>query len=117
MTKIFAISVKSEVVRDYTGFSPEIKIRPNGLVVWAPFAPIPETNIIFDDPTNVAAPSPELCNAAVDVFEVPLECSAGDVHLSFGVPSGRQFPVPGIYPYHITSLGLSGRIVVTDVLN
>jgi hypothetical protein len=60
-----------------------------------------------------------LCNTVENAFGSDI-CAAGDA-LIRGDPGGtgmafRQFPVPGIYNFHSTRTGATGRIVVTNEL-
>jgi hypothetical protein len=92
----------------------EVSISPGGVVVWFNTAKQP-VDLVFEDSAKVA--------------EAPLTCGDGDPGgagnvAAFGDATGntedavncrmRRFPVAGVYPYHSTTTGVSGRIVVTD---
>lgn len=101
----------------------DAKIVPNGYVFWlnGEQPGLPAVNVTFDDPTKVASPPDALCGVMTILLHAADEyCGTGDFVLPtrsvanpFRGSRVRQFPVPGIYPYH-TSTGISGRIIVTD---
>jgi hypothetical protein len=112
----------------------DIHIAPNGLVFWynySAFLFIPavsdSVDVTFDDPTHVAAPLAALCDP-LTLFELGALCGAGNISLppldqaTYGgdapyfAPRIRQFPDPGIYPFHSTRLGVSGRVIVNTDL-
>lgn len=99
----------------------EVVIQTNGVVAWTNTTRN-MVEIVFDEPQNVVAVG-ELC--AVLGGE---HCTDGNIGL-FGhegedepnifldLPKyvrARRFPVPGVYPFRITTTGHTGRVVVVD---
>jgi hypothetical protein len=117
----------------------DIRIAPFGLVVWGNYLS-DSMDIVFDDPTNVMEPTAPVCEriAFFDFlmtdFGIPgsgPSCNGGGNLLlpPRGIPDldlgddgasrnyqTRQFPVPGVYPFHSVRTGLSGRVVVASEL-
>lgn len=104
--------------------STNVQIQRGGAIAWLNYTLQP-IDVMFDDPTNVVAPPPEVCAVITDAFgytPAPY-CGSGDITSFAGadgdifLPDGsismrmRQFPVPGVYRYH-TSTGLAGQVVV-----
>jgi len=108
----------------------DIRIAPYGLVVWKNRSG--ETvDITFDNPTNVADPSlingpgSIACSNLTDPYYGPgPHCGPGNAVMPPPLPNPdypsesttiqiRQFPVPGVYTYHSTRTGASGRIIVS----
>ena len=98
------------------GFVPsDITVGVGAILLF--FNPTPDaTDLTFDDPTNVAQDDR-------DCAYVPWFCGAGSIDAwakdpndPTGLSAGRarRFPVPGIYTYHSTIFGTTGRIVVVD---
>ncbi len=112
----------------------DIRIAPYGMVIWqwstsGPVGTDPATDTVdvtFDDPTNVREAPSVVCNTVYFLFFARGGCGGtGNVLIPPMIPGGgglaqistmqiRQFPVPGIYPYHSTRLGVSGRVIVTN---
>lgn len=100
----------------------EFRIVPHGYVLfgWLNNDGDPVTmDLAFDTPPGeVATPPAVLCDA-FEGFLGPGLCGTGDISFPLPATPGqqfqafrmRQFPVPGIYPYH-TSTGETGRIIV-----
>jgi hypothetical protein len=90
-----------------------VTIRQNGYVFWSNLTP-DSVDVTFDDATNVQL-IPQAC--ASPVFAANY-CQAGNISAFssaggfFQSTRGRQFPVPGVYPYHSTRTGKTGRVVV-----
>ncbi len=101
--------------------SNEIKIAPNGIVGWASSMLVDTVDVTFDDPTNVVMPpAASMCDLLPSWVGPGFYCGAGNI-LLLPVPNGstdnthfRQFPIPGIYPFHDTRTGASGRVIVTN---
>jgi hypothetical protein len=111
---------------------PEIRLAPHGVVVWLNEVVGDAVDVTFDDPTNVGLPPSTICLDFIEAqplqFGPGPQCGTGKV-LVPGLPAPgvvpegynplfwtsqvRQFPEPGIYRYHSTSTGTSGRIIVT----
>ena len=102
-----------------------MSIRPGGYVFWRNYIQPTATpiSVTFDDPTDVE-PIAELC--AIHGETHPDFCSPGDIAPFattngnfFDLPAtnhGRHFPVPGVYPFRIEPLGVTGRVIVSDEL-
>ncbi len=106
----------------------EVRIVPFGIVSWSN-----RTNdvvdVVFDDPVHVVLPPAYLCDDLVplyaELFGFPLDaCGEGNMILSgmspdpnilpgFNTVRFRQFPEPGVYPFHSARTGATGRVVVT----
>jgi hypothetical protein len=111
-------------VADVVSTHNEVRIAPYGIVGWFNQTTDP-VDIVFDDPTNVTLPPAYLCDALEpDIlgFAGPY-CGEGNVSVAAGDGSTgsdeywstsrfRQFPVPGIYPFHDARTGATGRVVV-----
>jgi len=117
-------------------FSPsDVRIASSGLVIWENLLPGDSVDVTFDDTTNVADPSlvpgpgATACNTMSNdpgSYGPGPQCGSGNMMLPIGTlaPDGRpigsttiqmrQFPVPGVYPYHSTRTGAAGRVIVTD---
>ncbi len=111
--------------------SRDIYVAPHGLVFWSDWTGVDDgVDVIFDDPTKVVAPSADFCNTMpILAFLFPSNCGpSGNVFIppldqdweaadpglgSFATLQVRQFPVPGVYPYHSARLGIGGRVIVT----
>jgi hypothetical protein len=103
-----------------TAFQPsEVQIAPHGYVFWTNVMLDSEepvaTEVTFDDSSNVAAPPSVICDVIVGFFGPGASCGSGDFLLpairNFPGAQVRQFPVPGVYPYH-TGTGATGRVIV-----
>lgn len=108
---------------DQITFGPaDVTVAPGGTVLWLNLSG-KQADVVFDDPTNV------LEHGAIDCAGLPEPAGGGDVP-PFGVPQdslapsldaencrSRRFPVPGIYPYHSSITGATGRVVVNDGLS
>jgi hypothetical protein len=102
-----------------------VTVRPGGYVFWRNFIQPTATplSVTFDDPANVE-PIAELC--AAHGASYPDFCSSGDIapfmtttgniFAAIEVNRGRYFPVPGVYPFRIEPLGVTGRVIVSDEL-
>jgi hypothetical protein len=102
-----------------------VTVRPGGYVFWRNFIRPTATplSVTFDDPTNIE-PIAELCAAHGAGY--PDFCASGDIAPFattngnfFDLPAtnrGRYFPVPGVYPFRIEPLGVTGRVIVSDEL-
>lgn len=89
----------------------DLIIRTGGVVFWMGH-PTAVTNIVFDNPTDVAAPSAELCAAALNNF-LPPNCASGNVTIDPAVgefTALRYFPIPGVYSYRMAQFGLTGQM-------
>jgi hypothetical protein len=105
----------------------EVPVRTGGWVFWQNMSGQP-MDVTFDDATNIREAT-TICDALESAFapfvvqvygSTEFPCDAGNIpafsdtaafnQLNFRV---RQFPVPGVYPYHNTLTGASGRIIVT----
>lgn len=105
----------------------EVRIAPHGIVFWS--NSLGDTvDVTFDDPTDVNEPPATLCGTFPAVFGHPGNyCGSGNVlvpQVSSDTTGGsflatmatlraRQFPKPGVYPFHSVRTGATGRIVVT----
>lgn len=96
-----------------------ITITKGGVVL---FINLPATNptidVMFDDPTNVAAAS-QFCVPPA----ITHGCGTGNIEAFGGNPAAagpannnraRSFPVPGTYQFYSTILGTGGTITVVD---
>jgi plastocyanin len=102
-------------------FSPsEVTIRAGGAVVWPNISGQP-VDIVFDDPTNVLERDAAISCGFGDVGGAGNIDAFGEAQ-DPGMPVGavncrsRRFPVAGVYPYHSPTLGVAGRVVVTNEL-
>lgn len=94
----------------------DIRLAPSGMVLWYQINGLNTVDVIFDDSTNVLAPLAPFCVRLVNYS--PDGCGGGNVSIPtqsfyYFTAQMRRFPVPGIYPYHSTQLGISGRVIVT----
>jgi len=112
-------------------FPRELRLAPHGLVGWVNWLESDGFDIVFDDTTNVARPPAIICDRFVrlpDDFGPGEHCGTGNFVVSakplaaslpntdfpvFWTTQVRQFPVPGVYTYHSTRAGFTGRIIVT----
>ena len=107
-----------------------ITIGVGGVAFWLPMlSHIQDTvrsviDITFDDPTNVVAADlsdPGLAFFTRSCASEPCFNGSGNIVID-GLASPiigsfkvfRRFPMPGVYDYHSTALGTSGRIVVKE---
>ena len=103
--------------------SNDVTVEPGGTVLWINLSGQP-VDVVFDDPTNVLEHGP-----VTDCAAQPEPPGGGDI-AAFGVAQdplaptldpencrSRQFPVPGVYPYHSALTGATGRVVVNDGLS
>lgn len=114
----------------------EVRLAPLGVVVWRrrldDVIGDDPVDVTFDDPTYVAVPPDIICERLArrtDAFGPGPHCGTGNM-LVPGMPTDpnadavtgdasnwtvqvRQFSVPGVYRYHSTRTGATGRIVVT----
>jgi hypothetical protein len=104
----------------------EIRIAPYGVVAWVNRSLTDTVDLVFDDPDPVAGGPTYMCDFLNDpawggYFGTEPHCDAGNMLLPPDMEGYdgaqtiqiRQFPVPGVYDYHSTRLGLSGRVIVT----
>jgi hypothetical protein len=91
----------------------EVQIPRNGYVFWENHSGAP-LSVEFNDPAPLAELPAMLCL----LFQM---CGSGNIaQLSgggLGTPgfmNGRQFTAPGVYTWRIPSLGLTGKVTVTD---
>lgn len=110
----------------------EARIRSNGIVGWANTLD-ESVDVVFDGPTHAIMPPDDGCSflqlyTDFGAFDPGSSCGVGDIVLTphteqdldgDGFPPQfsiqvRQFPVPGVYPFHSARLGVSGRVIVTD---
>jgi hypothetical protein len=107
----------------------EVRIAPSGYVGWfiGPGETMDTVDVVFDDPTPVGAPPAALCDVIINnIFPLFASnfCDPGNalvVKGAFGEPLTdmlasmqlRQFPTPGVYPFHSVRTGATGRVIVT----
>jgi len=108
----------------------DIRIPPHGMVIWKSLEGTlgDAMDITFDDPTHVTDPSAtpgigaDLCTN-LNLFRQPAPyCGSGDVLVPPSFTSAdefkstrvRQFHDPGVYTYHSTRTGATGRVIVTS---
>ncbi len=123
------VVVPTEVGSSMNTFvDPVVKIGAGGIVFWNSETATAATDVIFADPTNVAAVStaPNLLDGPDDppgmlllfCAAFGMDCAnGGNFVIPPGVPylaAARIFPVPGTYDYHNPLSGAGGRIVVVD---
>jgi hypothetical protein len=118
-------------------FAPsDVRLVPWGVVVWHNTIGGDSVDVTFEDPTNVGMPPAIICSEWLEYpddetlqdFGPGPHCGTGNVSVP-GLPlpdpvvggsrllwttQVRQFPVPGIYRYHSTRTGATGRIIVTN---
>jgi len=103
--------------------SADITVVPGGTVLWINVSGQP-VDVVFDDPSNVLEHGP-----VTDCAAQPEPPGGGNID-AFGVPQdpqapaldpancrSRLFPVAGVYTYHSSITGATGRIVVNDGLS
>jgi hypothetical protein len=96
-------------------FSPAQLVGGPGVVVLINNQTSEASDVTFDDPTNVAQDD-------LHCAFIPAYCGSGNVapfvrdttSPTGSIGRARRFPVPGTYPYHSTTFGTSGTIVVVD---
>ncbi len=102
----------------------DVRIAPYGIVGWGNKS-ADSVDVVFDDPTDVVSPPPALCEALQSELGPNDLCGAGNFVMTPGGSSLteayqtisfrlRQFPKPGIYPFHSMRYGASGRVIVTN---
>jgi hypothetical protein len=103
----------------------EVTLSPGGTVLWGNVTGQP-VDIVFDDPTNVVEHGAANCDYfAISTGDVG---GGGDIQgfgeaqdptafLSVANCRSRRFPVPGVYPYHSTLTGATGKVIVSDGLS
>lgn len=108
----------------------DIRLAPYGVVVWRNLVTDP-VDVTFDDPTHVTdlsanAVLASTCDRMSEDFGAPAPCGSGHALMpaapldALGFPIEgyttqiRQFPEPGVYTYHSTLTGATGRVVVTN---
>jgi hypothetical protein len=103
----------------------DVTVTPGGSVVWVNLSGQP-ADIVFDDPTNVLEHGTTVSCAAAGVVDpggvgnIPAFGELQDPHapsLSAENCRSRSFPVEGVYTYHSTSTGSTGRVVVNSGLS
>jgi plastocyanin len=108
---------------DQITFGPaDITVAPGGAVLWLNLSGT-QADVVFDDPTNVVE------HGAISCANPDEPLDAGNI-AAFGVPQdslapsldaencrSRRFPVAGVYPYHTSLTGATGRVVVADGLS
>lgn len=99
----------------------EITIAPGAMMIWLNSSGEP-VDVTFDDPTNVVAGTVG-CGAGdpgeagdAPAFGVPLDPDP-EAPPSAANCRTRSFPVAGVYPYHSTATGATGRVVVTESIS
>jgi hypothetical protein len=112
----------------------EIRIPPYGIVFWSNYL-ADSVDVTFDGPVVMTPPPAGVCNGFIDLLILlggpGPTCGIGDALMPpHGLPipgleflggtastvQVRQFPEPGIYPFHSTRTGLTGTVVVTSDL-
>lgn len=100
------------VARNPVGSTPQLAFEPGTLtvgvgatVVFLTYTAAMGTDVVFDDPTDVAE-SPLIPTGAGNIEEFRGE---GEFHDNF---RSRAFPKPGTYTYHSTLYNTNGRIIV-----
>ena len=120
---LIQVIVRDSITRPLSGpnwFSPgKVRIGVGGVVHWWNTQPFEAIDVVFEDPTDVAAvPEFEYCV----VYGAP--CDAGNIP-AFGITPeddfieqakkmnrARRFPVPGTYRYRSTIFGTEGVVEV-----
>jgi hypothetical protein len=121
---------------DQTGFAygpADVRTTPvittivaGGVVAWQHLSAT-MLDIIFDDPTHVAEPPVALCDLLPQAFPPGPYCGTGNVAPFLGAGPGqflntegyapwafRRFPLAGTYPYHSTTNGAHGVVIVLE---
>lgn len=104
----------------------QVRIGTGGVVGWKAVNTPEETELVFDDPTNVRAyeilasslVNPNVCN--ISDLNYPYLVGGCSAEGNFVLPGEankfalRVFPVPGVYEFHNARNGARGRVIVGD---